>query len=266
MIRHTKAPKSKHHFNESNIINLKWTFSIWTFYNFIGSRVHASISNSSRVGLTQIPFRSSRCGLELCIFVLQHDFNSKVISFCARFRGGADMSHPQRLLAISLLGQGLNLDLLALHQDGSRPPLEASRLCSHLSELQGCDFDRGALVVNFSCVALISVALIAAFLWIRGVYAKAFLFKKPGGLFALGFQVAVESMASPMVELNLADVAADYQAPGDHMSLAIMSLSINHQTPFVSWCEEECMLVMPFGQPLKRRFSIPRQVLGSGIM
>lgn len=71
-------------------------------------------------------------------------------------------------------------------------------------------------------------------------------------------------MAPPMVELNLADVAADFQAPGDHMSLAIMSLSIKHQSPFVSWCEEECMLVTPFGKPLNRRFSIPGQALGSG--
>ena len=97
--------------------------------------------------------------------VLQLYFVTKVILFCTRFWGGEEMSHPQRLLAMSLLGKEFQFPIfrvITLHHSGWTPATFGSQSFVPIS----VNFKSVILtaVVNFSCIALISVALIAALL------------------------------------------------------------------------------------------------------
>lgn len=153
---------------------LKWTFfaeTIWNFYNFIGSRV-SCIDIRLMVGLTQILFDQAWHGVVWSFAALfcnqSHSVLHQVLGWWRHVTSSEITCHVT-------VGERVSISIfrvITLHHSGWTPATFGSQSFVPIS----VNFKSVILtaVVNFSCIALISVALIAALLWICGVYAKAF--------------------------------------------------------------------------------------------
>lgn len=125
--------KTKRHFNKSNIINIE--MNIFCRNNLKLLQFHWLKDFMHRYPTHQWwdwpRFFLTRHGM-VWFGVLQLYFVTKVILFCTRLWGGEDMSHPQRLLAMSLLGKEFQFPSSesshCIIQDGRRPPSEARAL------------------------------------------------------------------------------------------------------------------------------------------
>lgn len=166
--------KTKHHFNESNIINIE--MNIFCRNNLKLLQFHWLKDFMHRYPTHQWwdwpRFFLTRHGVVWSFAALfcnqSHSVLHQVLGWWRHVTSSEITCHVT-------VGERVSISIfrvITLHHSGWTPATFGSQSFVPIS----VNFKSVILtaVVNFSCIALISVALIAALLWICGVYAKAF--------------------------------------------------------------------------------------------